>query len=150
MRFEGGNLSTLTTATGDAPIVAIRAPATECCRLIELEITLIAATASRFGLARATTVSVTPVSTKVGRNTIPGAPDSNTLLVSGWTTPPVISTNYIERCSLPAVIGAGKIWTWPEHRALYVGVGTAIAELVIANIVAVACSLFEYTAKWED
>lgn len=150
MRFEAGNLSTLATATADAPLAALRAPATEIGRLLELEITLTQAIATRLGLARATTVSVTPGTTKPGRNVKPGAPDSGTLLVSSWATAPIISTNYLERCSLPGVVGAGKIWTWPADRPLEIGLGSAIAELVIANLVAAAPSLFEYVAKWED
>lgn len=152
MRFEAGNLSTLTTATADAPLVAIRAPATEIGRMLELGITLTAATASRLGLIRATTVSVTPGTTKVGRNAVFGAPDSATLLVSSWATAPVLPGTpvYHRRVSLPAAIGAGVVWSWPADRPLFVGDGTAIRELVIANLVAVAPSLFEYYAIWED
>lgn len=150
MRFEAGQASVLVTVAADAPLFAIRAPATEICRLRELHLTQIAATASRIGLARATTVSVAPVTTKPGRATVPGAPDSGTLLVAGWTTPPVISTNYLRRISLPATIGAGILWTWPADDPLLVGLGSAIAELVLVNLVAVAPSTFEITAKWED
>src|SRR5689334_16709236 len=112
MRFEAGNLSTLVTATQDAPLVALRAPATETMKLLELGISLTAATATRLGLARATTVSVTPGTTKPGRNTIKGAPDSASLLVASWATVPVISVNYLRRVSLPAAIGAGIVWSW--------------------------------------
>lgn len=150
MRFEAGNLSTLTTATADAPLVALRAPAAETMRLLELGVTLTAATATRLGLARATTVSVTPGTTKPGRNTIKGAPDSASLLVASWGTAPVISTNYLRRLSLPAAIGAGYVWTWPADRPCIVGDGANISELVIANLVAVAPSVFEFWAIWED
>jgi hypothetical protein len=150
MRFEAGNVSTLATATADAPLIAIRAPATERAALRELGVTLIAATSTRLGLARATTVSLTPGTTKPGRNKQPGAPDSGTLLVSSWGTVPVISTNYLRRITLPAAIGAGFIWTWPADDPLVIGLGSAIAELVLANLVAVAPSLFDYYAIWED
>jgi hypothetical protein len=150
MKFEAGNISTLVTATADAPLVAIRAPATEICKLRELSVTLIAATSTLLGLARATTVSVTPGTTKPGRNSVPGAPDSATLLISSWGTAPVISTNYLRQMVLPAAIGAGFIWSWPAVDPWLVGQGTAIAELVLANLVAVAPSLFRYYAVWED
>lgn len=149
MRFEAGNISSLVTATADAPLVAIRAPATEIGRLLELGVTLTGNTATRLGLARATTVSVTPGTTKPGRNTIKGAPDSGVLLVSSWGTVPVISVNYLRRCSLSAVIGAGVVWRWSESAPLHVGDGIAISELVLANLVAVAPSVFEYWAVWE-
>lgn len=149
-RFEGAALSSLVTATLDAPLVAIRAPATENCRLRELGITLVAATSTRLGLARATTVSATPATTKPGRNKVPLAPDSATVLVNSWTTAPVISVNYLRRITLPAAIGAGFIWTWPADDPLIVGNGVAIGEIVIANLVAVAPSTFDWYAIWED
>lgn len=150
MRFEAGNVSTLVTATANAPLVAIRAPATERCGLLELGIFLSAATSTVLGLTRATTVSVTPGTTVAGQNTVPGAPISGTLLVSSWGTAPVLTSPvYFRPVVLPATVGAGIIWSWPADAPLYVGNGSAIGELVIANLVAVAPSLFRYYAKWE-
>jgi hypothetical protein len=150
MRFEAGNVSTLVTATANAPLVAIRAPATELCQIREIGIFLLAATSTRLGLIRASVVSVTPGTTVAGQNTIPGAPASASLLVSSWGTVPTIGANYLRRCTLPAAIGAGVIWSWPADNPLQVGAGTAIAEIVIANLVAVAPSLFDYYVAWED
>lgn len=150
MRFEAGNLSTLTTATAGAPLVALRAPATEIMRIREIGVTLIAATASRLGLVRATTVSVTPGTTVAGQAVHPLGPASASLLVSSWGTVPVVSASFMRRMSLPAAIGAGYIWTWPADAPMLVGNGVAISEVCIANIVAVACSLFEYYVAWED
>jgi hypothetical protein len=155
MRYEAGNTSTIVTATADLPLVAIRAPTTEIARLLELGVFLTSATATRLGLARATTVSVTPGTTKPGRAIFPGTPaaplaDSGTLLVSSWGTGPVISTNYLRKISLPATIGAGFIWTWPVDRPLIVGDGENISELVLANLVAVAPGTFDYYAVWEN
>jgi hypothetical protein len=84
-----------------------------------------------------------------GRNQVPLAPDSATLLVAGWTTAPVISTNYLRRITLPGVIGAGYVWTWYD-KPLQIGNGAAISELVLANLVAVAPSLFDWWAIWDD
>jgi hypothetical protein len=155
MRFEAGNVSTLTPATADTPLIAIRAPVGEGGRLRELGITLQAATATQLGLARATTVSVTPGTTKPGRAAKAGTPaaplpDSGILLVSSWVTVPVISTNYLRQACLPATIGAFCVWYWPADGALEIGDGEAISELVIANLVAVAPSLFRYWAVWEN
>jgi hypothetical protein len=150
MRFEAGNLSTLTTATAGAPLVAIRAPATESCKLYELGVTLVAATSTRLALARATTVSVTPGTTIAGQNKTPLAPVSGTLLVSSWGTVPVVGASFFRRITLPAAIGAGYIWTWPADDPLIVGNGVAIGEICIVNTVAVACSLFDWYARWED
>lgn len=150
MRFEVGNITTLTTATAGAPLCAIRAPATETCRLRELGVTLVAATSTLLGLARATTVSVTPGTTTAGQAKHPLAPVSGTLTVSSWGTVPVISASYFRQIVLPAAIGAGFIWTWPADDPLIVGNGVAIGEICLANLVAVACSLFRYYAVWED
>lgn len=150
MRYEAGNVSTLATATANAPLVAIRAPATERAALRELGVTLVAATSTLLGLARATTVSVTPGTTIAGQNKHPLASVSGTLLVSSWATAPVIPANYLRQIVLPAAIGAGFIWTWPADDPLLVGNGAAIGELVLANLVAVAPSLFRYYAIWED
>jgi hypothetical protein len=149
-RFEAANLSSLVTATADAPLVAIRAPTTEVAKLLELGITINAATATLLGLTRATTVSVTPGTTKPGRNTIKGAPDSGTLLVSSWATAPVVSTNYLRQVILAAAQGSGIVWTWPADRPLHVGDGINISELVVTNLVAAAPSVFRYYAVWED
>lgn len=150
MRFEAGNISTLTTATAGAPLVAIRAPVTERCALRELGVTLVAATSTLLGLARATTVSVTPGTTIAGQAKHPLAPVSGSLLVSSWGTVPVIPANFFRQIVLPAAIGAGFIWTWPADDPLIVGNGVAVGEIVIANLVAVAPSLFRYYAVWED
>ena len=100
-------------------------------------------------------MSVTPGTTKPGRATKAGTPaapsaDSGILLVSSWVTPPVISVNYLRQVSLPAAIGGFCVWSWPADGALEIGDGENISELVIANLVAVAPSLFRYWAVWEN
>jgi hypothetical protein len=150
MRFEAGNISSITTATAGTPIIAIRSPATERCALRELGVTLIDATETRLGLVRATTVSLIPADTKAGQNHAPGAPASGSLLVSSFGTAPVIDTTYLRRILLPNSKGAGFIWQWPADDPLIVGSGAAIAEIVLANLVSVACGTFEYWAVWEN
>jgi len=150
MRYEAGNISTLVTATANAPLVAIRAPVTERAAIREIGVTLIAATSTLLGLVRATTVSVTPGTTIAGQNLNPLSPASGTLLVSSWATAPVIPATYMRQIVLPAAIGAGFIWSWPADDPLVVGNGVAIGEIVIANLVAVAPSLFRYYVKWEN
>lgn len=151
MRYEASAISILVTATADAPLVALRAPATEVMRITEIGITLTAATASRLELIRALAVSLTPSGNIPGRNTKPGAPNSGSTLVTGWATAPTVTaTSQLRRVSLPATIGAGVVWTWPADRPLEVGLGSAIAELLIANEVAVAPSVFDMWVCWED
>jgi hypothetical protein len=156
MRYEAGATSILVTATANAPLVTLRTSATEKMRLRELGVTLQAATATRLGIARATTVSATPTGNFAGQNKAAGATAAAPLaasgctLVTGWTTVPTMSANYLRRITLPAAIGAGFIWTWPADDPLEVGNGSVIQELCIANLVAVAPSLFDFYAVWED
>jgi hypothetical protein len=149
MRFEAGTVSSIVLATA-TPLVAIRAPATERCLLRELGVTLVTATSTRLGLVRATTVSVTPAGTTAGQNKQPGAPASGTLLVTTWATAPVVAASMLRRITLPAAVGAGFIWSWPADDPLVVGLGSAIAEVVLTNLVAVAPATFDWYAIWED
>ena len=150
MRYEAGNVSSLLTASANAPLVAFRVSAVERMALRELGVTLNSAVATRLGLVRATTPSVTPASTIAGQNETPGAPASTSLLVSGWTTAPVLAASYLRRINLPASIGAGFIWTWPADGPLFVGLGSAIAEICLANLNAAAPAIFDYYAIWDD
>lgn len=150
MRFEAGNISSITTATAGTPLVAIRAPATERCAIREIGVTLIDATETRLGLIRAGTVSVTPASTIAGQNHVPGAPASGTLLVSSFGTAPVIGSSYLRQILVPNSKGAGFVWSWPADDPLIVGLGSAVGEIVIANLVSVACGTFYYWAVWEN
>lgn len=149
MRFEASATSIIVAAAA-TPIVALRCPATERMALRELGITLQAATSTRLGLARASVVSVTPTGNFAGQNKQPGAPASGSTLVTGWTTIPTAGGTPLRRVTLPAAIGAGIVWTWPADDPLIVGLGSAIAELCINNLAAVAPSLFDFWAIWED
>lgn len=141
----------MVTATLLAPLVAVRCPATEQANLRELGVTLQAATATRLGLFRATTVSVTPTGNFAGQNKCaPGTPASGTTLVTGWTTAPVLAAVPMRRITIPAAIGAGFIWTFPADDPLEIGTGASIAEIVLANLVAAAPALFDWYAIWED
>lgn len=149
MRYEAGATSVIVAAAA-TPIVAIRAPATERMAVREIGVTLQAATSTRLGLVRATVVSVTPTGNFAGQNKQPGAPASGSTLVTGWTTIPTAAGTPFRRITLPAAIGAGYIWTWPADDPLIVGLGSAIGEICINNLVAVAPSLFDFYVVWED
>ena len=84
-------------------------------RLLELGITINAATASVFGLGRPAAIGITPTSPATvlaedGGNTATG----NTTTALAWGTAPTAPTNFFRRVSLPATIGAGFIWTFPR------------------------------------
>lgn len=149
MRYEASATSIIVAAAA-TPIVAFRTPATERMAIREIGVTLQAATSTRLGLVRASVVSVTPTGNFAGQNHTPGAPASGGTLVTGWTTIPTAGGTPLKRITLPAAIGAGFIWTWPADDPLIVGLGSAIAELCLNNLVAVAPSLFDFWVVWED
>jgi len=82
----------------------------------EIGFFLAAATASIVGLGRPAAVGITPT-TPV--DFLPE--DPNDVLASGivqsalaWGTGPTVPTAFIRRIALPATIGTGVIWTFPE------------------------------------
>lgn len=85
-------------------------------KVYEIGITLAAATTSTFGLGRPQATGITPTSPVNFQ-----VEDPNDVLASGvvrsalaWGTDPTIPSNFLRRVSLPAVIGTGVIWTFPE------------------------------------
>lgn len=81
-------------------------------RIVELGITLAAATASTFGLGRPAAIGVTPTSpvTLLPEDPNDGAGVEQVALA--WGTGPTIPTAFLRRIQLPATIGAGIVWTW--------------------------------------
>lgn len=84
-------------------------------RLLELGLTLVAATSSVYGLGRPAVTGITPTSpvtvlAEDGGNTSAG----NTTTALAWGTGPTVPANFFRRVSLPATAGAGMIWTFPR------------------------------------
>jgi hypothetical protein len=106
---------TTNTTTGAANLEIIAASGVGY-RLLEVGITINAATASAFGLGvpAAKGVGATSPVTVLAEdqnNTTAG----NTTTALAWgTTAPTVPTNFFRRVSLPATIGAGIIWTFPR------------------------------------
>jgi hypothetical protein len=85
-------------------------------RVLELGFFLAAATATTIGLGRPQAVGITPTSPVDFL-----AEDPNDVLASGvvqsavaWGTGPTIPTAFLRRIALPATVGTGVIWTFPE------------------------------------
>ena len=85
-------------------------------RVIELGFFLAAATATTIGLGRPQAVGITPTSPVDFL-----AEDPNDVLATGvvqsavaWGTGPTIPAAFLRRIALPATIGTGVIWTFPE------------------------------------
>lgn len=101
-------------------------------KILEIGITLAAATASTFGLGRPAATGITPTDPV---NFLPQ--DPNDVIADGvvqsavaWGTGPIVPAGYLRRISLPATIGAGVIWTFPE--GLFIPVSSSIVVWNIA------------------
>lgn len=100
-------------------------------RLLEIGFFLAAATASQIGLGRPAAIGDTPTSPV---DFLPE--DPNDVLASGviqsavaWGTKPTVPTAFLRRISLPATIGAGVIWTFPQGMVI-----PASGSIVLWNI----------------
>lgn len=104
--------SNTTTANPNLEIIAASAIGY---RLLEVGLTINAATASVFGFGTPAATGVTPttpvtVLAEDAGNTSAG----NTTTALAWATPPTVPTAFYRRVSLPATIGAGIMWTFPR------------------------------------
>ena len=133
MRYRFG------TRTVDGTIAAaaweIRTAATPGrARLMEIGFTLAAATASVIGLGRPAVIGNTPTAASTF-DFLPEDPNdviaANVLLSAvAWDVAgPTVPVNYLARIGLPATIGAGVIWTFPDGIVIPVS-----SSLVLWNI----------------
>lgn len=105
-----------TTTTAAAEFIG---GANNAFRLLELGLTINAATTSVFGYGVPAAKGITPGTTSTvqaedGGNTTAGA----TTVALTWGTGPTAPTNFLRRVSLPATIGAGIVWTFPRGRTV--------------------------------
>lgn len=107
-----GAVATPAAAAG-AAYMTIWAPASTRSRLLEIGVFCNAATASSIALTR-------PTNTPVATTTVvplPADPSDGvgvTLLGTAWSTAPTVGTVFLRRALLPAAIGAGIIWQFPN------------------------------------
>lgn len=107
----------------------IRTTATDRPRIMELGITINAATASVFGLGRPAAIGITPTTPVTLLAEDPGDPAATVVCALAWATGPTVPANFFRRISLPATVGAGVIWTFP--RGLVIPISSS---LVLWNI----------------
>ena len=105
-------------------------------RIIELGFFLAAATATTIGLGRPAAIGITPT-TPV--DFLPE--DPNDVIASGvvqsslaWGTGPTIPTAFLRRISLPATIGTGVIWTFPEGLVIPVSSSVILWNLAANSV----------------
>lgn len=105
-------LNSTVTTTG-AAAMDILAASTNSPKIMEIGISLGAATASTYGIGRAAN---TPVQTSgiavLAEN--PADPTGLSKLAVAWGTAPTVPANFFRRIGLPSTVGAGVIWTFPR------------------------------------
>jgi hypothetical protein len=101
-------------------------------KIMELAISLGAATASIYGIGRPAAIGVTPTTPLTALDEADGnGPTGLTTCAVAWGTGPTVPANFFRRVSLPATIGAGVILTFPR------GLGIPVSgSIVVWNITA--------------
>ena len=93
---------------------------------MEIGISIVAATASIFGIGRPGAIGVTPTSPQTFLDESDGnGPAGLTTSAVAWGTGPTVPTNFFRRVATPATIGSGVIWTFPR------GLGLPISGSVV-------------------
>ena len=146
-RYSIGFVSTA-TGTG-APIATIEAP-TRQLRVWEIGVFCNAATASGVSLFRNTNGSeANSTATSVGQAFNPADVAGTGLIGTAWSAAPTITAaSRMRRGQLPATIGAGLIWTFPEP--LLIRNATKADYLVLWNESAGTNSVLNGYVIWDE
>lgn len=130
------SIANRTTATGAAAAcLEMFASSAVSPRLLELGISLNAATASAFGVGRPAAVGITPTSPKRLLAENQSDPVSATQTALAWGTGPTVPADFFRRVSLPATVGAGVVWTFPKGVIISVS-----SSIVLWNITTVSAA----------
>ena len=129
-------LPTTVTTTG-AAAMDLKASAANSPRVMEVGLNLQTATASTYGLGRASNVPTQTAPVLVQAEN-PADPAGLSGLAVAWSpTAPTIPSQFLRRISLPATAGAGVIWTFP--RGIGIPINGSIVLWVIATASVVDC-----------
>lgn len=120
--YSLANLTTNVTAANAA--LELRTAATDRAALLELGLTLNAATASIYGVGRPAAIGVTPTSPITWLAEDPGSPAGSAQTALAWGTGPTVPANFFRRVNLPATIGAGIILVFP--RGLIIAISSSV------------------------
>lgn len=120
-----------TNVTINNASVELRTLASVKCRVLEVSLCQVTATASSYGLGRPAVVGVTPATTTTFQRDDSADPACVTTLNLTWGTSPTAPATYHRRWNSAATVGVGVVWTFP--RGLIVPVS---ASLVVFNITA--------------
>ncbi len=135
--------STVAAATG-APYCTLHTGATLRARIQEIGLFVNAATVSSVGLIRPSNSPVASTSL-LGQAEDPSDLASTVNVDTAWSTAPTIGSLFLRRITIPATVGQGVIWTWPQGGELIVN---ASSYLVFWNFGALTGSILNGYVKW--
>lgn len=141
------------TTTAAAGIICdLRTAAGADARVWEIWVTTETAVAGIVGLVRSTNAGTTP-----GGDTVPQADDTKTSSVASVThcyttyaTEPTQAAVYHRRTSLPASVGAGTTWTFPEGLTLPTGTTTATGNGLLLRQLSTAAVTYSVHIVFEE
>jgi hypothetical protein len=108
-----GNHITKTTSTAAAPIATLSASSTRDVRVFEVGVSLSTAVSGEVGLMRPANTPATPSGGQVGSALDTAYAAGAATTANAWVTAPTVATA-MRRIVLPATVGAGVIWTFPN------------------------------------
>ncbi len=109
------------TSSGTSATAAweVRSTAGNKPKIMEMGVSIAAATSSQFGIGRPAAIGVTPTTPITFLDEGDGnGPAGLTTSAVAWGTGPTVPTNFFRRISTPATIGAGAIFTFPRGLSL--------------------------------
>lgn len=119
--------------TSAAATLELRTASAVRATVLEFGISINAGPASAFGFGRPAAIGITPTTPVTVLQEDAGAPNGNSQTALAWGTGPTVPTQFFRRVSLPNVVGAGIIWTFP--RGIIVPVSNSV---VLWNLSATA------------
>lgn len=147
MAFYEVGVRTPAAAAG-AAFATLHTGASLRARLREVHLFSTAATAASIGIVRASNTPVATTSTP-GQAQDPAEPASTINVDTAWSTAPTVGANFLRRIDLPATIGSGVIWAWPDGQSN--GLLIAVSSwLVIWNFGGSAGPILDVVAVWEE
>lgn len=118
--------ATKTSGAAAGMICQLRTAAARDARIFEIGVFATTAVSGSVGLIRPSAVGATFTSVGPGGANDPVSNVGVALIDTAATTPPTVGTVYMRQVTLPATIGAGVIWTFPEGLLVPVSASMAL------------------------
>jgi hypothetical protein len=137
------------TPAAGANAFDIAAGAVHGAEIAELWLSNSAATAAVVGLIRTTAIGTRTSPTAMTNQTTENAPASSgtpeLTVASAWSVAATLATLYLRRASIPAVIGGGFVWTFPEGLLVPIS-----GSVMLVNLGAAAWPAMDATIVWDE